>query len=348
VVANATGRGQMLPVLYWTGVGRLLSGRLGAAAEIFDTAVEIAQLSGHSQGVGWNLTGRSLTATAAGDVDTALAAGEEAVEALRGLDTSFPSAAAGFALAAALLPAGDAARAVEVLLSSGGGDELVRLPQLLRAAGFELLTRCRLALGRSEEAARAAALAEAASGGLPLAGAIAGRAVAAFALASGNAPDAAERALASAAAADEAGAVVEAALARILAGQALAEAGEPERAAAELQAAAATFDSLGALRHRDAAERELRRLGHRNLHRRTRPGKADAGGIESLTERELQIARLIVDRRTNPQIAAELFLSQKTVETHIRNLFHKLGVSSRVEVARTVERSDREAREPAR
>ena len=55
------------------------------------------------------------------------------------------------------------------------------------------------------------------------------------------------------------------------------------------------------------------------------------------------MARLIVDRRTNPQIAAELFLSQKTVETHIRNLFQKLDVSSRVDVARIVERADREA-----
>jgi DNA-binding NarL/FixJ family response regulator len=44
-----------------------------------------------------------------------------------------------------------------------------------------------------------------------------------------------------------------------------------------------------------------------------------------------------VDRKTNPQIAAALFLSQKTVETHIRNMFRKLDVSSRVELARTVE-----------
>jgi DNA-binding NarL/FixJ family response regulator len=42
------------------------------------------------------------------------------------------------------------------------------------------------------------------------------------------------------------------------------------------------------------------------------------------------------------QIAAELYVSQKTVETHLRNLFQKLGVSSRVEVARAIERADRE------
>jgi DNA-binding NarL/FixJ family response regulator len=62
--------------------------------------------------------------------------------------------------------------------------------------------------------------------------------------------------------------------------------------------------------------------------------------VESLTERELQVARLIVDRKTNAEIAGALFLSQKTVESHVRNLFHKLGVSSRVEVARVVERHE--------
>jgi DNA-binding CsgD family transcriptional regulator len=90
------------------------------------------------------------------------------------------------------------------------------------------------------------------------------------------------------------------------------------------------------------AERELRRLGLRRA-RRTRPGAPGAAGVASLTERELEVARLIVDRRTNPQIAAELFLSQKTVESHVRNLFTKLGVASRVEVARAVERADRAA-----
>ena len=96
----------------------------------------------------------------------------------------------------------------------------------------------------------------------------------------------------------------------------------------------------GALRYRNEAERELRKLGHR-IHRRTRPGTTDATGIESLTERELQVARLVVDRKTNSEIAADLFLSQKTVETHLRNIFLKIYVSSRVALARAVERADR-------
>jgi DNA-binding CsgD family transcriptional regulator len=77
------------------------------------------------------------------------------------------------------------------------------------------------------------------------------------------------------------------------------------------------------------------------MHRRTRPGKADGLGVESLTERERQVARLVVDRKTNREIAEALFLSPKTVETHMRNMFRKLDVSSRVEVARIMERADR-------
>jgi ATP/maltotriose-dependent transcriptional regulator MalT len=231
-----------------------------------------------------------------------------------------------------------------VLLEAAGGEELPLLPEGPRTDALELLARCRLALGRRDEAARAAALAHesAARFGLPFGFAMADRALAAVALDAGDAATAAERALASADAAAAAGAAIESALARLLAGRALAEAGDPDRAAEELQRCAVELGALGALRQRDAAERELRRLGHRNLHRRTRPGKAGGEGVESLTERELQVVRLVVDRRTNPEIAAELFLSQKTVETHMRNLFHKLGVSSRVEVARAVERADRE------
>ncbi len=46
----------------------------------------------------------------------------------------------------------------------------------------------------------------------------------------------------------------------------------------------------------------------------------------------------MTDRKTNREIAGELFLSDKTVESHLRNIFVKLGASSRVEVARAVER----------
>ncbi len=175
---------------------------------------------------------------------------------------------------------------------------------------------------------------------LPMAAVWADRAAAAVDLHAGDPARAAEQALMSAAAADQVGAPVEAALSRMLAGRALAQAGQNDRAVAELERAAADLDRCGALRYGDETERELGKLGHR-VHRRTRPGKADATGLGLLTGRELQVARLVVDRKTNPEIAAELFLSKKTVETHLRHIFRKLDVSSRVELARAVERADR-------
>jgi DNA-binding NarL/FixJ family response regulator len=199
-------------------------------------------------------------------------------------------------------------------------------------------------LDRPADARRAAVAAEAwaASLQLPMAIAWANRAVAAVDFYTGDAAGATERALLAVSGAEEVGAPIEAALSRTLAGRALAQAGERDRAASELRNAAAALEACGALRWRDEAERELRKLGHR-IHHRTRPGKAGGAGLEPLTSRELQVARLVVDRKTNAQIAAELFLSQKTIETHLRNIFRKVDVSSRVELARAVERSDRDA-----
>ena len=110
---------------------------------------------------------------------------------------------------------------------------------------------------------------------------------------------------------------------------------------AELEHAVVALEACGAVRFRLEAERELGKLGRRT-YRRTRPGKGNGDGVESLTQRELELALLVVDRKTNPEIAATLYLSQKTVESHLRNMFRKLGVSSRVELARAVERAGRQ------
>ena len=55
--------------------------------------------------------------------------------------------------------------------------------------------------------------------------------------------------------------------------------------------------------------------------------------MAALSPREREVVALVAAGRTNPAIAEELFLSVKTVETHLRNVFVKLGVASRAEVA---------------
>jgi DNA-binding NarL/FixJ family response regulator len=126
----------------------------------------------------------------------------------------------------------------------------------------------------------------------------------------------------------------------VLAGRALREAGRAEQALEEVTRAAEAFAAYGARRHLAAADQELRRLGSR-VHRGQRRAGA-AGGFASLTARKREIAALIADRLTNREIAQRLFLSEKTIETHLRNVFHKLGVTSRVEVARITERATSE------
>lgn len=346
-VARATGQSEFIPLAHSIlGQAQLLRGRLAEAGAILDDAVEGARLTGNVQALAGNLVNRSLAALAAGDLELALSTAEENADLTHGLDQSLVCAA-GVALAAARLERGNPELAADVLVASSGGDELPLIPGAWRPRYLELLTRCRLAIGRRNDAQRAAAAATAAAGQLNLrmADAMADRAAAAVALDSGDPDAAAQHALASAHAADQVGAPVEAALARTLAGRALGQAGHPERAVAELRRAATELDAHGALRYRAAAERELRRLGQR-VHRRTRAGVPDGTGIETLTERERQVARLVVDRKTNPEIAAELFLSPKTVETHIRHMLHKLGAASRVDIARAVERADRETHAP--
>jgi DNA-binding NarL/FixJ family response regulator/tetratricopeptide (TPR) repeat protein len=340
-VARATGQGEFFPALAQVvGVALFALGRLAEATEALDTTIEAARLSGNAQALGWSLLNRSYVARHEGDLDAALALAEESAEVTAHMDrTSLVTAHGSAALAHALSEAGDPKRAIEVVIRGAGGDELVLLPGGWRANDFKLLTRCWLALDRPAEGDAAAARAEAVAAdvGLDHARSMAYHARAAVTLHAGDAALAAEQALAAAEAAGKVGARVDSALSRILAGRALAAAGDTRRAESELERAAGELDACGALRYRDAAEREWRKLGgHPPTRVRGRSGGGE--GFDALSRREREVARLVVDRRTNTEIAAELFLSVKTVESHMRNMFRKLGVSSRAELARAVER----------
>jgi DNA-binding CsgD family transcriptional regulator len=97
-------------------------------------------------------------------------------------------------------------------------------------------------------------------------------------------------------------------------------------ARAQLKAAHRAFETMGAKRFADRARRELLATGE-TVRKRTDDTRDD------LTPQETQIARLASDRLSNPEIAAQLYLSPRTIEYHLRKVFQKLGISSRKELA---------------
>ena len=340
-LARIHGQTHLLPILTpILGTSLALTGRMERSAEVLDDAIESARLVGDAQGLSMNLFNRALAATMAGDLETGLRAGVESVELADSIDNGVITAFAGAIHAQTLLELGDASAARELLLSSVGGEEVPLLAGGWRAHFLEVLTRCHLAAGEWDEARMTVARLEreATDHGLVLTGLMADRANAEVALVDGDADRAVTLARSAVAGADQIGARAHVAPCRALLGRALIAADRVEEGADELELAAREFDELGASSYCLQVEAQLRQLG-RTIHRRTRPGQTSEGGVASLTGRELEVAELVVDRRTNREIAEELFLSTKTVETHMRNIFNKLGVSSRVEVARALVRA---------
>ena len=110
--------------------------------------------------------------------------------------------------------------------------------------------------------------------------------------------------------------------------EALAGGGDREQATAAARAAHATATRLGSAPLREALEALARR------------GRLDLGVVlpaqrtlAGLTPRELEVLRLLVEGRSNRQIAEQLFISAKTASVHVTNLLAKLGVHSRLEAA---------------
>src|SRR5262249_5229496 len=110
-------------------------------------------------------------------------------------------------------------------------------------------------------------------------------------------------------------------------GQALRRARRPSQARGHLRAALDGFEQIGAAGWADRARAELRASGQTARRR-------DPSTLTQLTPQELQIARLAAAGAPNREIAAQLFVSPRTVEYHLYKVFPKLGVASRVELAR--------------
>lgn len=119
---------------------------------------------------------------------------------------------------------------------------------------------------------------------------------------------------------DRVGCPYRAARSRLVLGCALRQLGDQGSAHAELQAAADTFRRLGALPEAREAQNQLPV---------PLPGRYPVG----LTEREVQVLQLVAAGRSNRDIAAQLYLSEKTVARHLSNIFAKLDVGSRTAAA---------------
>jgi DNA-binding CsgD family transcriptional regulator len=98
-------------------------------------------------------------------------------------------------------------------------------------------------------------------------------------------------------------------------------------ARAHLRAALGTFQDLGAAPWTERAAQELRASGETAQRR-------DVSKVAGLTAQELQVSRFVAQGLANREIAHQLFLSPRTIDFHLRNVFAKLGVTSRAELAR--------------
>jgi DNA-binding NarL/FixJ family response regulator len=94
-----------------------------------------------------------------------------------------------------------------------------------------------------------------------------------------------------------------------------------------LRSALQAFDQLAVPPWAARARAELRASGETAR-------KRDPSTRDQLTPQELQIARLVSTGKTNPEVAAQLFLSPRTIDYHLRKVFAKLEISSRAELAR--------------
>jgi DNA-binding CsgD family transcriptional regulator len=340
-MAERTGRERVLLVLVVEAVGPLIElGRIREAIAAAEEGLELARLAGNPRMLLWAHSALSSARLAAGDVAGALREAEEAGR----LGITADVHAAGnpqWCLGAALLAAGNPEPAAAALREAL--EEVLPADRPAAAADLvEALLACGDPAGAADaaEAATAAAAplcgaggaARCRAGGLAPRGvdraaaspAVVGVAWSAVLLAQGRAPEAVEAATEALGAAP-----FTAARARLAEGRALAAAGDRRAAVEALTAAESALDGFGAIRRRDEAVRELRRLGHRVL----RPAREPAHG--PLTARELEIAELVAAGRTNKEIAEQLVLSPRTIEAHLRNIYGKLGVRSRVELART-------------
>jgi DNA-binding CsgD family transcriptional regulator len=101
----------------------------------------------------------------------------------------------------------------------------------------------------------------------------------------------------------------------------------------QLRAALTVFESVGAEPWAERARAELRASGEAV---RAGGDRLDGGALDELTPQEREIALLVAEGATNREVAAQLFLSVRTVEYHLHKVYTRLGITSRVALTRAL------------
>jgi DNA-binding CsgD family transcriptional regulator len=274
-----------------------------------------------------------------GEVESALHTAQEARALSHDVRTPFWCATEpGWVVGSLLVEAQGVHHATEAMTAAMGGGQLALVPPGLRVAAVDDLVSAAISSDDLRSAERWLAGAEAFPCETASSCAQLRLARAALSLATGAPDRAADDARAALGFATASGNPLLSARTQLLLGEVELQLGHRCRAIEHLSTAYEQFDSCGAVVWALRARRALRSLGHRPDRRQA--GAVSDVGFAALTPREREIAVLLHERRTNAEIAEHFFLSVKTVETHLRNIFAKLGVSSRVEVARLLERGN--------
>ncbi|MEU7765842.1 LuxR C-terminal-related transcriptional regulator, partial [Nocardia sp. NPDC049190] len=312
---------------------KLHLGQLNDARSAAESAVELALLLDNDQLLSAAESARCWIESLRGDLPTALAAGRAALRAAERQPDALFAWVARASYGEALIEAGEFEHGRQEILSLGG-PELADLPPTTRPFWHQALVTAELSAGRIDAAEAIARHIEAVPMG-PSREGNAHYARARIHLAVGDFAAAAASAHRAVQCFEAVEMRVWAARSRLVAGRSLALVGQPETAVRELELAHGILRDAGAERLRLEAAKELRNLGRRVRRQPTTEGPTHQ---PILTERERDIADLVVHGYTNREIAAQLFVSPKTVEKHLARIFVKLGVSSRTGVGAALSR----------
>jgi DNA-binding CsgD family transcriptional regulator len=121
----------------------------------------------------------------------------------------------------------------------------------------------------------------------------------------------------------------------LLYGEWLRRQGRRMDAREQLRTARQMLQEMGMAAFAERARRELKATGE-TTRKRTGPAARTAGAGATLTAQETQVARLARDGLSNPEIGARLFISPRTAQYHLSNVFAKLGVTSRGQLHRVL------------